>query len=258
MPGGVPEWVADMAFVELTDVTKRYGTIRVLEDLNLDVDQHEVVCLIGPSGCGKSTMLRCINGLEPIQGGRIRVGDLEVSSPLVDINAVRRRVGMVFQHFNLFPHMSALKNVTLAQRRSLRLSKAEAEEAAHALLSRVGLGGKVGKYPDSLSGGEQQRVAIARALAVRPDVLLLDEITSALDPELVAEVLAIVGELASEGMTMILATHEMSFAREVATRIGFVSDGSIHEQGPPEQVLSNPAKPKTQAFLRRLMESHRL
>jgi polar amino acid transport system ATP-binding protein len=247
-----------MAFVEITDVSKRYGTISVLEELNLSVDTHEVVCLIGPSGCGKSTLLRCVNGLESIQAGTIRVGDLEVSSPLVDINAVRRRVGMVFQQFNLFPNMSALKNVTLAQRRSLHLSRAEAEEIANRLLTRVGLGAKVGKYPDALSGGEQQRVAIARALAMRPDVLLLDEITSALDPELVGEVLTIVGELAAEGMTMILATHEMSFAREVGTRVVFVADGSVYEQGTPEQMLSEPSRPKTQAFLRRLMESHRL
>jgi polar amino acid transport system ATP-binding protein len=247
-----------MAFVEITDVSKRYGTISVLEELNLSVDTHEVVCLIGPSGCGKSTLLRCVNGLESIQAGTIRVGDLEVSSPLVDINAVRRRVGMVFQQFNLFPNMSALKNVTLAQRRSLHLSRAEAEEIANRLLTRVGLGAKVGKYPDALSGGEQQRVAIARALAMRPDVLLLDEITSALDPELVGEVLTIVGELAAEGMTMILATHEMSFAREVGTRVVFVADGSVYEQGTPEQRLSEPSRPKTQAFLRRLMESHRL
>jgi len=247
-----------MAFVEITDVSKRYGTISVLEELNLSVDTHEVVCLIGPSGCGKSTLLRCVNGLESIQAGTIRVGDLEVSSPLVDINAVRRRVGMVFQQFNLFPNMNALKNVTLAQRRSLHLSRAEAEEIANRLLTRVGLGAKVGKYPDALSGGEQQRVAIARALAMRPDVLLLDEITSALDPELVGEVLTIVGELAAEGMTMILATHEMSFAREVGTRVVFVADGSVYEQGTPEQMLSEPSRPKTQAFLRRLMESHRL
>jgi polar amino acid transport system ATP-binding protein len=247
-----------MSFLELSDVVKRYGRIDVLSGLTLGVDTHEVVCVIGPSGCGKSTMLRCINGLETIQGGSIMVGDLEVSSPIVDMNAVRRKVGMVFQQFNLFPHMSALQNVTVGQRRALRIGKAEAQERAAQLLTRVGLGDKANKYPDSLSGGEQQRVAIARALAVRPDALLLDEITSALDPELVSEVLAIVRELASEGMTMVLATHEMSFAREVATRICFVSDGEVYEQGPPAQLLADPQRPKTQQFLRRLMASNRL
>ncbi|WP_370017898.1 amino acid ABC transporter ATP-binding protein [Planotetraspora sp. GP83] len=230
----------------------------MLNDLNLRVGKHEVVCLIGPSGCGKSTMLRCVNGLESIQTGAVFVGDLEVSSPIVDMNAVRRRVGMVFQHFNLFPHMTAIENVMVAQRRVLGRDKGAARDIAFRLLSRVGLSKKVGKYPEALSGGEQQRVAIARTLAMSPQALLLDEITSALDPELVGEVLEIVRELANEGMTMLLATHEMSFAREVATRVCFVADGSIYEEGPAEKILSDPDRPKTQAFLRRLVESHRL
>lgn len=247
-----------MSFVKLENVGKTYGPISVLKDLNLRVDKHEVVCLIGPSGCGKSTMLRCINGLESIQAGSIFVGDLEVSSPIVDINAVRRRVGMVFQHFNLFPHMTAIENVMVAQLRVLGRDKRAARDMAFELLSRVGLSKKIDKYPEALSGGEQQRVAIARTLAMSPQALLLDEITSALDPELVGEVLEIVRELANEGMTMLLATHEMSFAREVATRVCFVAEGGIYEEGPAEKILSNPDRPKTQAFLRRLVESHRL
>lgn len=247
-----------MSFVKLEKVGKTYGTISVLKDLDLSVDKHEVVCLIGPSGCGKSTMLRCINGLEGIQHGKIFVGDLEVSSPIVDMNAVRRRVGMVFQHFNLFPHMTAIENVMVAQRRVMGKEKKTARDIAFQLLSRVGLSKEIDKYPEALSGGQQQRVAIARTLAMSPQALLLDEITSALDPELVGEVLEIVRELAREGMTMLLATHEMSFAREVATRVCFIAEGRIYEEGPAEKILSDPDLPKTQAFLRRLVESHRL
>ena len=247
-----------MAFVELTAVTKTYGPIAVLDSLDLSVDQHEVVCLIGPSGCGKSTMLRCINGLEPIRrrnDPRRRSRGVE---PYRRYQCGPAHGGHGVPAVQPVSAHDRAEKCELAQRRSLRIPKSDAEEKGARLLNRVGLGDKMGKYPDALSGGEQQRVAIARALAVRPDVLLLDEITSALDPELVGEVLSIVEELASDGMTMILATHEMSFARDVATRIGFVAEGQIHEQGPPDQILSRLMKPKTQAFLRRLMESHRL
>jgi polar amino acid transport system ATP-binding protein len=247
-----------MSFIDVVDVRKRYRTVDVLDGVSLSVDRHEVGCLIGPSGCGKSTLLRCINGLEAIQGGEIHVGPVTVSEELADLNAVRRRVGIVFQQFNLFPHMNAIDNVSLGPRRVLRMPRGEAEERAQQLLERVGLGGKSKRYPDALSGGEQQRVAIARALAMRPDALLLDEITSALDPELVGEVLEIVSELAHEGMTMILATHEMGFAREVATRVYFLSEGRVHESGPPDKLFSEPEQPKTQTFLRRLMEARRI
>ena len=199
-----------------------------------------MVCLIGPSGCGKSTLLRCINGLEPIQGGEIRLHDDRVSGPGVDVDALRRDVGIVFQSFNLFPHMTVLENVTLAPVRVLRLDRETAEARAMTLLTRIGLEGKAKEYPDRLSGGQQQRVAIVRALAMEPMVLLLDEITSALDPELVAEVLNIVRDLARDGMTMLLATHEMGFAREVASKVCFLFDGVVHEEGPPERDLRRP------------------
>ena len=244
--------------VEVKEVTKRYGAFEVLRGLSLDVDPHQVVCLIGPSGCGKSTLLRCLNGLEEIQGGEIRLHDDRVSGPGVDVDALRRDVGIVFQSFNLFPHMTVLQNVTLAPRQVLRLSRRQAEERADALLERVGLVEKRKQYPDSLSGGQQQRVAIVRALAMRPKLMLLDEITSALDPELVAEVLNIVRELAHEGMTMLLATHEMSFAREVSNRVCFLDAGVICEQGPPEQIFTKPTNPRTQAFLKRIIAAGRL
>jgi polar amino acid transport system ATP-binding protein len=247
-----------MAFIEVVDVYKSYRTVQVLNGINLSVDRHEVACLIGPSGCGKSTLLRCINGLEPIQSGDIRLGSLVVSEELVDLNAIRKRVGIVFQQFNLFPHMTALGNVSLGPRRVLGKPKVEAEEIANQLLKRVGLDNKSARYPDALSGGEQQRVAIARALAMSPDALLLDEITSALDPELVGEVLAIVAELAQEGLTMILATHEMAFAREVATHVYFLADGVVHESGTPDKLFMEPERPKTQAFLKRLVEARRV
>ena len=203
-------------------------------------------------------MLRCINALEPIDAGEIRVGKIIVSEDLADTDALRRQVGIVFQQFNLFPHMTALENVSLGPRQVLKMPRKQAEEEALSLLDRVGLAGKAKRHPDALSGGEQQRVAIARALAMRPDALLLDEITSALDPELVGEVLNIVRELAGEGMTMILATHEMGFAREVATQICFMSEGVVYESGPPDQVFGNPEKPKTKAFLKRLTDARRL
>jgi polar amino acid transport system ATP-binding protein len=245
-------------FLELRGVEKRFGDNPVLRGIDLTVAEHEVVSLIGASGCGKSTLLRCINALEPIQAGTITLQGQLVSGKGVDVDRHRREVGIVFQSFNLFPHMTVLQNITLAPRQVLGLNRQQAEERADALLNRVGLHEKRKQYPDSLSGGQQQRVAIVRALAMRPKLLLLDEITSALDPELVAEVLNIVRELAHEGMTMLLATHEMSFAREVSSRVCFLADGVICEQGPPEQMFTEPSDPRTQAFLKRIIAAGRL
>jgi polar amino acid transport system ATP-binding protein len=247
-----------MAFLELRQVEKRFGPIEVLGGLDLKVEEHQVVCLIGPSGCGKSTLLRCINGLETIQGGEIMLAGDRVSGPGVDVNRLRREVGIVFQSFNLFPHMSVLDNVTLAPVKVLGRARAEAEAAAMSLLKRVGLPEKAREYPDRLSGGQQQRVAIVRALAMEPKLMLLDEITSALDPELVAEVLNIVRDLARGGMTMLLATHEMGFAREVASKICFLYEGAVHEEGPPHELLGAPQKERTRAFLKRIIEAGRL
>jgi polar amino acid transport system ATP-binding protein len=247
-----------MAFLEMRDVHKRYGEHEVLRGLNLSVDEHQVVCLIGPSGCGKSTLLRCINGLDPIQSGEIRLENDRVSGPGVDVNKLRQQVGIVFQSFNLFPHMSVLENVTLAPVKVLKVDRAEAEAKAMALLKRIGLEAKATAYPDRLSGGQQQRVAITRALAMEPKLLLLDEITSALDPELVSEVLNIVRDLAGQGMTMLLATHEMGFAREVASKVCFLHQGIIHEEGPPEQIFGDPHDERTRAFLKRIIEAGRL
>ena len=247
-----------MAFLEIRDVRKEFGPIRVLRGVNLNVNEHQVVCLIGPSGCGKSTLLRCINGLEKIQGGEIRLENDRVSGPGVDVNKLRREVGIVFQSFNLFPHMSVIENVTLAPTKVLRMDKAEAEAKAMALLKRIGLEAKANEYPDRLSGGQQQRVAIVRALAMEPKVMLLDEITSALDPELVSEVLNIVRDLAQQGMTMLLATHEMGFAREVASKVCFLHEGVVHEEGPPEQIFGHPREERTRAFLKRIIEAGRL
>jgi polar amino acid transport system ATP-binding protein len=230
----------------------------VLDSIDLDVEEHQVVCLIGPSGCGKSTLLRCINGLEPIHGGEIRLHGDRVSGAGVNVNALRRDVGIVFQSFNLFPHMSVLENVTLAPIRVLGKPRAEAVEGAMTLLKRIGLDHKAKEYPDRLSGGQQQRVAIVRALAMEPIVLLLDEITSALDPELVSEVLNIVRDLRNDGMTMLLATHEMGFAREVASKVCFLYGGVVHEEGPPEQIFSSPKNERTQMFLNRIIEAGRL
>ena len=249
---------AEMAFLEMQKVEKDFGSIKVLKGVDLDVNEHQVVCLIGPSGCGKSTLLRCINGLEAIQGGEIRLMDDRVSGPGVDLNQLRQNVGIVFQSFNLFPHMSVLENVTLAPIKVLNLDRGEAEARAQALLKRIGLEAKAGEYPDRLSGGQQQRVAIVRALAMEPKVMLLDEITSALDPELVSEVLNIVRDLASQGMTMLLATHEMGFAREVASKVCFLYDGVIHEEGPPAQIFGDPQQDRTRMFLKRIIEAGRL
>ena len=239
-------------------VRKSFGQLEVLRGVDLVVAEHEVVCLIGASGSGKSTLLRCVNLLEPIDEGRIVVEGDEITARGVNVNHVRRRIGIVFQAFNLFPHMSVLSNVTLAPRLALGTSRAQCEAEATALLDRFGLADKRNDYPDSLSGGQQQRVAIVRALAMRPDLMLLDEVTSALDPELVGEVLQAVRDLKDEGVTMLLATHEMSFAREVADLVAFLPDGRILEVGPPERVLSEPERPETQRFLRRLLEAGRI
>jgi polar amino acid transport system ATP-binding protein len=217
-----------------------------------------VVCLIGPSGCGKSTLLRCINQLEPIQSGEIRLMNDRVSGPGVDVNRLRQQVGIVFQSFNLFPHMSVIDNVTLAPLKVLGLSRSEAEDKAMQLLRRIGMDPKAKEFPDRLSGGQQQRVAIVRALAMEPKVMLLDEITSALDPELVSEVLNIVRDLAKQGMTMLLATHEMGFAREVASKVCFLHEGVVHEEGPPEQIFGAPRNERTRGFLKRIIEAGRL
>lgn len=247
-----------MAFLELNDVHKSYGANPVLRGVTLHVEKHQVVCLIGASGCGKSTLLRCVNALEDINGGDIRLDGDVVSGEGVDVNGLRRKVGIVFQSFNLFPHMSVLDNVTLAPIRVLGVPKAEAESQAKVLLARVGLAEKATAFPDSLSGGQQQRVAIVRALAMNPEVLLLDEITSALDPELVAEVLNIVRELAVDGMTILMATHEMGFAKEVSSKVCFVNEGVILESGPPERIFNDPQEERTQAFLKRIIEAGRL
>ena len=237
---------------------KSFGELEVLRGIDLSVSEHEVVCLIGASGSGKSTLLRCINLLEPIDAGRIVVGGEEITAPGVDVDRVRRHIGIVFQNFNLFPHMTVIDNVTLAPRRVLGRPRAEAEERADALLIRFGLADKRDDFPDRLSGGQQQRVAIVRALAMDPALLLLDEVTSALDPELIGEVLNVVRELAAEGMTMVIATHEMGFAREIADRVVFLDDGLVVEEGPPERIFSEPAQPRTREFLQRIIEAGRL
>ncbi len=247
-----------MSFLEMRDVKKYFGSLQVLRGINLNVEEHQVVCLIGPSGCGKSTLLRCINQLEPIQEGEIRLMNDRVSGPGVDVNRLRQQVGIVFQSFNLFPHMSVLENVTLAPTKVLNVPKAEAEAKAMELLKRIGMDAKAKDYPDRLSGGQQQRVAIVRALAMEPKLMLLDEITSALDPELVSEVLNIVRDLAKQGMTMLLATHEMGFAREVASKVCFLYGGVVHEEGPPEQIFGEPREERTRGFLKRIIEAGRL
>ena len=246
------------AALEIEGLRKSFGTNLVLDGIDLSVGEHEVTCLIGASGSGKSTLLRCINLLEPVDAGRIVVAGEEITRRGVDVNRVRRRIGIVFQAYNLFPHMSVLENVTLAPRLALHQGRREAEEQARALLDRFGLSDKVEAYPDHLSGGQQQRVAIVRALAMQPRLMLLDEVTSALDPELVAEVLDVIGELAAGGMTMVIATHEMGFARDIATRVCFLDDGVILEQGPPEQMFGSPREPRTQQFLQRIVSAHRL
>ncbi len=236
---------------------KSFAKHEVLRGIDLAVGEHEVVCLIGASGSGKSTLLRCINLLEPLNAGRIWLAGEEITRAR-DVNAVRRRIGIVFQSYNLFPHMTVLRNVTLAPRDALGLSKGEAESRAEALLERFGLADKRDAYPDRLSGGQQQRVAIVRALAMQPELMLFDEVTSALDPELVAEVLEVIRELAEGGMTMVLATHEMSFARDIANRVCFLDDGRILEEGTPEAIFTAPQEERTQQFLQRVIEARRL
>ena len=247
-----------MAFIEIRDVSKSYGALPVINRLSLSVAEHDVVSIVGPSGSGKSTLLRCINGLEEIDQGEILIHGDRITGPGVDVNALRRDIGIVFQGYNLFPHMTVLRNVTLAPIKVLKLSRAAAEDRAMTLLTRFGLAEKAKEYPDRLSGGQQQRAAIVRALAMDPMVLLLDEITSALDPELVSEVLSIVRNLAEEGMTMLLATHEMGFAREVSTKVCFLYDGSVYEEGPPEQIFGEPTRERTRAFLRNIRDAKRI
>ena len=241
-------------FIELNQVVKRFGDTEVLSGIDLSIDEHEVVCLIGASGSGKSTLLRCVNGLEPIASGTITVGGRPVIQHEAALNRLRREVGIVFQSYNLFPHMTVLSNITLAPRRVLGISREAAEANAQELLDRIGLTEMRNTYPDRLSGGQQQRVAIVRALAMKPRALLLDEITAALDPELVGEVLAIVRELVVDGMTMMLATHEMGFAREVSNRIAFLDHGVIAEIGPPDQIFGAPQNERTESFLRRVID----
>jgi polar amino acid transport system ATP-binding protein len=244
--------------ISIRGLHKRFGDLEVLRGIELDVADHEVICLIGASGSGKSTLLRCINLLEPIDAGLIAVEGRAISARGVDVDAVRRRIGIVFQSFNLFPHMTVLRNVTLAPTRVLKTPKEQAEADARALLERFGLADKAEEYPDRLSGGQQQRVAIVRALAMQPEVMLLDEVTSALDPELVGEVLNVIRELAASGMTMLIATHEMGFAREIASRVCFLDGGVLLEQGPPERIFSEPREERTRQFLQRIVDAGRL
>jgi len=244
-----------VTFVEVKDVHKGFGDLAVLKGMDLTVALHEVVVLIGASGSGKSTLLRCINGLETVDAGEIRIAGVEVTAPDVDLDEVRKRVGIVFQQFNLFPHMSVLDNITLAPRKVLGSSKPDAEANARQLLARFGLLDKAADYPDRLSGGQQQRVAIVRALAMKPEVMLFDEVTSALDPLLVGEVLDVIRELKSEGMTIVMATHEMGFAQEVADRVCFLDQGRVLESGPPAEIFGAPRHDRTQAFLARVARS---
>jgi polar amino acid transport system ATP-binding protein len=247
-----------MSALRMEGVHKSFGKIEVLRGIDLEVADHDVVCLIGASGSGKSTLLRCVNLLEPVDRGHIYVNGDEITAAGVDVNTVRRGIGIVFQAFNLFPHMSVLDNVTLAPRKALGESREDAEGRAGQLLARFDLADKAAEYPDRLSGGQQQRAAIVRALAMRPQLLLLDEVTSALDPELVGEVLDVIRELAAGGMTMVIATHEMSFAREIAGQVCFLDEGVILEQGPPEQIFTAPKQPRTQQFLDRIIRAGRL
>jgi len=244
--------------VRIEGLHKRFDELEVLKGIDLTVAEHEVICLIGASGSGKSTLLRCINLLEPIDAGRITVLGQEITAQGVDVNAIRRQIGIVFQSFNLFPHMTVLRNVTLAPVKVLSLSQADAESRARELLERFGLADKADEYPDRLSGGQQQRVAIVRALAMQPDIMLLDEVTSALDPELVAEVLDVIRALAAGGMTMLIATHEMGFARDIASRVCFLDEGVILEDGPPQQIFNDPKEDRTRRFLQRIVDAGRL
>jgi polar amino acid transport system ATP-binding protein len=245
-------------FVRIDGVSKWFGELQVLNGITLDVGEHNVVCLIGASGSGKSTLLRCLNLLERVEEGEITIDGQRITHEKVDVNELRRKIGIVFQAYNLFPHMTVLQNVSLAPRKARGLTKHRAEAVARDLLQRIGLAEKADEYPDRLSGGQQQRVAIARALAMDPKLLLLDEITSALDPQLVSEVLQLVRSLSEVGMTMILATHEMSFAREVSDHVCFLDAGRILEEGPPEQIFTSPQQERTRSFLARVLEAGRL
>ncbi|HEX7098907.1 MAG TPA: amino acid ABC transporter ATP-binding protein [Acidimicrobiia bacterium] len=235
--------------IQIVGLGKKFGELEVLKGIDLQVNAGEVVCVIGPSGSGKSTLLRCVNRLEEPTSGKILIEGVDMTDPDVDIDKLRTRIGMVFQHFNLFPHLTVIDNLTIAQRKVLKRSKQEAREIALANLERVGLLEKVNEYPNRLSGGQQQRVAIARALSMKPDMMLFDEPTSALDPELIGEVLDVMRRLAKDGMTMMVVTHEMGFAREVADRVIFMDGGVIVEQGPPREVLTNPQHERTRRFL---------
>ena len=246
------------AAISIEGVHKSFGKVMVLKGVDVEVPESNAVCLIGASGSGKSTLLRCVNLLEPVDSGRILVHGDDITSYDVDANRVRRRIGIVFQAFNLFPHMNVLENVTLGPRKALKTPKRDAEDHATELLARFGLADKRNEYPDRLSGGQQQRVAIVRALAMEPDIMLFDEVTSALDPELVGEVLGVIRDLAQTGMTMLIATHEMGFAREIADHVCFLDQGRILEQGPPERIFTAPEEPRTQEFLRRIIEAGRM
>ncbi|UUX60784.1 amino acid ABC transporter ATP-binding protein [Glutamicibacter halophytocola] len=239
--------------IEVKDLHKSFGSNNVLKGIDIDIREGEVVCVIGPSGSGKSTLLRCLNKLEDITSGKVVVDGFDVTDPKVDINEVRRHVGMVFQHFNLFPHMSVAENIMLAPVELKKMNKAQGRERALELLERVGLKDKADARPSSLSGGQKQRVAIARALAMAPGIMLFDEATSALDPEMVGEVLQVIKELAESGMTMVLVTHEMGFAREVGDRVIFMADGVVCEQGEPEQLFGNPQQERTRDFLSKVL-----
>ncbi|MBE3010456.1 amino acid ABC transporter ATP-binding protein [Microbispora sp. NEAU-D428] len=247
-----------MSLLTIEGVWKHYHGQSVLRGIDLEVAPHEVVCLIGASGSGKSTLLRCVNLLETIDDGAIHLDGVEITDVRADADDVRRRIGMVFQAYNLFPHMTVLDNITLAPRKVHGVRPEEAEARARELLDRFGLADKAGEYPDRLSGGQQQRVAVIRAVATNPRLLLLDEVTSALDPTLVTEVLGVIRELKETGMTMILATHEMGFARDIADTVCFLEGGVLLESGPPEQIFSAPEHPRTQAFLQRVLEARRM
>jgi len=249
--------VSDAA-IKIDKLHKSFGSNEVLRGITMSVASHEVICLIGASGSGKSTLLRCINLLEPIDSGQISLFGQDITGPRIDANLVRRQIGIVFQSFNLFPHMNVLRNVTLAPTKVLKTPSDQAEREARALLDRFGLADKSDDYPDRLSGGQQQRVAIVRALAMQPRIMLLDEVTSALDPELVAEVLDVITELAQGGMTMLIATHEMGFARDIAHRVCFLEEGTIIEEAPPDELFTDPKDDRTRRFLRRIVEAKRL
>jgi polar amino acid transport system ATP-binding protein len=248
----------DARALSVEGLYKSFDQLEVLRGIDLVVREHEVVCLIGASGSGKSTFLRCMNLLEPIDAGRILIEGEEITAQGVDVNRIRQHIGIVFQAFNLFPHMSVMRNVTLGPMEALGMSRRDAEQRATELLGRFGLADKRDDYPDRLSGGQQQRVAIVRALAMKPDVMLLDEVTSALDPELVAEVLNVIRELAAGGMTMVIATHEMGFARDIAHRVCFLDEGVILEEGAPEQIFSSPREERTQRFLQSIIDAGRM